>query len=142
MTKALLSIITITKNNQTGLTKTAHSLNDQTYKDYEWIVVNGNSGDQIPHFVTSKNITLINERDNGIYDAMNKGVKGAIGQYFIFMNAGDIFESKNTLTEIHDRIKDEAFDFIYGDSLEDIQGHKHYKRSSSTKYGSRNRQFE
>ncbi len=129
MTAPLFSIITITMNNQAGLTKTGISVHEQTCHDYEWIIIDGGSGDQIPDDIPTKNVTYISEADNGLYDAMNKGIRNATGQYLIFMNAGDCFESKNTLFEIQEHIKDEEFDFIYGDSLEEINTRKHYKRS-------------
>lgn len=91
------SIITITKNNPNGFQKTKQSVESQTYSNFEWIVVDGER-----------------EPDNGIYDAMNKGVTRANGKYIIFMNAGDMFADKNTLCDV---AKFEA-DFIYGDAIE------------------------
>jgi putative colanic acid biosynthesis glycosyltransferase len=91
------SIITITKNNSEGFEKTKQSIEDQTYFDFEWVVIDGDV-----------------EPDNGIYDAMNKGIDRARGDYLIFMNAGDEFTDDNTLVNIS---KYNA-DFIYGDAIE------------------------
>ena len=92
------SVITITKNNPDGFAATRDSLKIQSFSDYEWIVVDG-----------------MLEPDSGIYDAMNKGLDRAQGQYVLFMNAGDQFASPHTLG----RIAHENADFIYGDALED-----------------------
>ena len=91
------SIITITKNNTVGFEKTRASVHGQTCDDYEWIVIDGDA-----------------EPDNGIYDAMNKGIDRARGDYLIFMNAGDQFADENVLKTLS---KYEA-DFIYGDAVE------------------------
>jgi len=92
------SIITITKNNPDGFAATRDSLKVQSFTDYEWIVIDG-----------------MIEADHGIYDAMNKGLDRANGQYVIFMNAGDMFATAHTLG----RIAHENADFIYGDAAED-----------------------
>jgi len=91
------SIVTITKNNPNGFNKTRQSVESQSFSDFEWVVVDGDI-----------------EPDNGIYDAMNKGVNRAKGDYIIFMNAGDIFADNNTL----DAISKHNADFIYGDAIE------------------------
>jgi len=91
------SIVTITKNNPEGLRKTQQSVESQTYSDYEWIVIDGER-----------------ELDNGIYDAMNKGITRAQGEYTIFMNAGDEFASPNILQDLSQY----HADFIYGDAIE------------------------
>jgi putative colanic acid biosynthesis glycosyltransferase len=95
----LFSIVTITKNNPNGLARTRASVEAQTFKDYEWIVVNGDA-----------------EPDDGIYDAMNKGIDRARGDYMIFMNAGDVFASSEVLARIAPHAD---FDFLYGDAMED-----------------------
>jgi putative colanic acid biosynthesis glycosyltransferase len=92
-----ISIVTITKGNPHGFITTQKSVESQTYSDFEWVVVDGDV-----------------ESDNGIYDAMNKGINRARGDYLIFMNAGDEFADENTLVNIS---KYNA-DFIYGDAIE------------------------
>ena len=96
------SIVTITKNNPVGFQKTKQSVELQSFSDFEWVVVDGDV-----------------EPDNGIYDAMNKGLNRAVGEYVIFMNAGDIFADENTLKHIS---KYKA-NFIYGDSVDKKSKH-------------------
>lgn len=106
------SIITITKNNKIGFNKTKQSVESQTYSDFEWVVVDGDV-----------------EPDNGIYDAMNKGLNRVRGDYVIFMNAGDMFADKNTLLDISKY----SADFIYGDAIERgfIKRAKHHSKIKS-----------
>ncbi len=120
------SIITITLNNFNGLEKTYKSIKNQTFKDYQWIVIDGGSTDQTIDLLRKERsatrsekipFNFISEPDKGIYDAMNKGIKNANGHYLIFMNAGDEFAGKDTLKMISPHTKDKP-NFIYGDSLE------------------------
>lgn len=91
-----ISIITVTYNNVEGLTKTLNSISNQINNNYESIVIDGFSNDGSYDVIKSyeqkiKNIKWISEKDNGIYDAMNKGIKMASGDYCLFLNAGDVF---------------------------------------------------
>ena len=131
MTKPLFSIITVTLNNLTGLKKTLNSIKPQSCQDYEWLIIDGASDDRTCDFLNTHNIPYISENDNGIYDAMNKGIERANGQYVIFLNAGDTLESDNTLQEIEERTTEEHYDFLYGDSVESIAGNILFKRSKS-----------
>lgn len=108
------SIVTITKNNPLGFAKTKKSVYAQTFLNYEWIVIDGEV-----------------EPDNGIYDAMNKGIMRAKGDYVIFMNAGDMFADDQTLS----RIVEHNADFIYGDAIEEGGFIKPAKHHSEIKYG-------
>lgn len=123
----LFSIITITKNNRAGLACTANSVTTQTCTDYEWIIIDGESTDGTQaDFPLYKPANLISEADRGIYDAMNKGADKATGDYIIFLNAGDIFASADTLKTIAENMG-QSPDFIYGDALEGT----HYKTARS-----------
>lgn len=89
----ILSIITINFNNKKGLATTFKSILDQKFNDYEWIVIDGASTDDslsIFHNTGYPDI-IITEPDDGIYDAMRKGLSIASSDYVIFMNAGDSF---------------------------------------------------
>lgn len=97
------SIVTITFNHLKGLMRTYESIIAQTYKDYEWIVIDGGSSDGSKDFLIQhqKNISYwCSEPDNGVYHAMNKGIKHAHGDYLIFMNSGDSFYNPDVLQNV------------------------------------------
>lgn len=115
----LISIITVTKDNLAGLTRTAKNIQVQTFTDYEWIVVDGLSEDGTAEYLaTLQNAKIIREKDSGIYDAMNKGIDAAKGEYLIFMNAGDVFGDRFVLGKISEALQQQRPDFLYGDALE------------------------
>lgn len=101
------------------LKKTMQSVDSQTYTNYEYIVIDGNSTDGTLDFLKNyegKLTKYVSESDQGIYDAMNKGVKMSSGDYVIFLNAGDLFADATTLEKIFkDKIYDS--DVIYGDVI-------------------------
>lgn len=119
-----LSIITINYNNAEGLRKTLASVAAQTFRDFEHIIVDGGSTDgsveiirqyadneairpensktdnlasSPNHLITSSPITWISEKDRGVYDAQNKGIRLAHGEYCYFLNAGDTFCADDVL---------------------------------------------
>lgn len=99
MTKKL-SIITINYNNSVGLRRTIESVCTQNYKDFEYIVIDGGSNDgSIDIIKEYENIIdyWVSEPDKGIYNAMNKGVKNAKGEYCLFLNSGDYLYNKDSL---------------------------------------------
>lgn len=136
-----LSIITINYNNAEGLHKTLASVASQTFRDFEHIIVDGGSTDgsvEIIREYTSANgaqgggcqtgqksqtgrtkecpqIRWISEKDNGIYNAMNKGIKMANGEYLLFLNSGDYLVDPDTLKNVFEEAKD--VDIIYGDRI-------------------------
>lgn len=98
MTK--LSIITINYNNLEGLKKTVSSVINQTCGDFEYVVIDGGSTDGSVAFIESQSAKinqLISEPDKGIYNAMNKGIKIATGEYLLFLNSGDHFFNDEVL---------------------------------------------
>lgn len=97
------SIITINYNNCEGLRRTINSVIGQTYKNYEFIVIDGKSTDGSVEVIKEYEALIsywISEKDNGIYHAMNKGVAQAHGDYCIFMNSGDYFYSNKVLDNL------------------------------------------
>lgn len=87
-----LTIITINYNNLEGLKKTFDSVFKQTYHDYEYIVIDGGSSDGSKEYIEENSDKIaywISETDNGVYHAMNKGIKKANGEYLLFINSGD-----------------------------------------------------
>jgi glycosyltransferase involved in cell wall biosynthesis len=98
-----LSIITINYNNQFGLEKTIKSVIGQTFDDYEYIIIDGGSTDGSVDVIknyASKINYWVSEKDNGIYHAMNKGIKVATGDYCLFMNSSDVIYRPDTLEEV------------------------------------------
>lgn len=127
-TKFLISIITIHYNHGEGLRRTVDSIVNQTEKSkIEWVVVDGGSNDGSVEFLRSLGDEidcLISEKDEGIYDAMNKGLLHCNGQYVWFVNAGDALHSLDVVSKILASI--EVFqsshngdlpDIIFGDTL-------------------------
>jgi len=98
-----LSIITINYNNRDGLQRTYDSVVCQTFTDYEWIVIDGGSTDGSREFIEQhqdKFAYWCSEPDKGVYNAMNKGIAKAQGEYLIFMNSGDVFHERDILSKI------------------------------------------
>jgi len=98
-----LSIITINLNNKTGLEKTIKSVINQTFIDFEFIIIDGNSSDGslevIKHY--ANNITYwVSENDTGIYNAMNKGITKSLGEYCLFLNSGDSLVDSSVLQQV------------------------------------------
>ena len=101
-----LSIITINFNNAEGLRKTIESVVSQTFTDFEYIIIDGGSTDGSVDIIkqyADKITYWVSEPDKGIYNAMNKGILQAKGEYLNFMNSGDCFYSPTVLTEIFEK---------------------------------------
>lgn len=109
------TVITVCLNAADSIERTIHSIVSQTYKDIEFIIVDGGSSDGtldiVNRYVQSVSL-LISEPDNGIYEAMNKGIRDSHGDYLCFMNAGDTFFSPFTLEKVAAHISGE--DIICG----------------------------
>lgn len=115
------SIITVNFNNLEGLRHTTHSVLSQDIGDFQWLVIDGGSNDGSREYLetlTDTRLTWVSEKDHGIFDAMNKGIKLATQKYCIFMNSGDIFADNEVLSEVSKKVSGENFDILYGDSLE------------------------
>lgn len=101
--KRKYSIVTVTYNNAHGLRRTLDSIRALKDASYEVIIVDGKSSDDTPAVIdANKDIITrcVSEKDNGVYDAMNKGIRMAMGDYVVFMNAGDCFASADTLSVV------------------------------------------
>lgn len=121
-TELTFTIVTICRNNIQGLIRTRQSVFSQTFKDFEWVVIDGASKDGTKEYlegIAAENICWLSEPDNGLYDAMNKGIEKSSGQYLLFMNSGDEFADEDVLQDVVRLIRSaNAPTFIYGDSLE------------------------
>ncbi len=114
-----ISIITINYNDKEGLKKTIESVLNQSFTSYEYIVIDGNSSDGSKNVIEEykRQITYsIIEPDSGIYNAMNKGIRVAKGDYLLFLNSGDILYEIDTLSKI-DKLIDGNYDIYYGDLI-------------------------
>lgn len=114
------SIITVNLNNAGGLYKTIESVQNQTYSDYEFIIIDGGSTDGSLNIINEYSQIFahrVSEPDSGIYDGMNKGIKYAKGEWIIFMNSGDYFANKNVLEHVfYNKIKADT-KIIYGNTI-------------------------
>jgi glycosyltransferase involved in cell wall biosynthesis len=101
--KKKLSIITINYNNLPGLQKTIDSVISQSFKDFEWILIDGASTDGSKDLIERYSSSFsywVSEPDKGIYNAMNKGIRKASGEYLLFLNSGDYLQSPSTLENV------------------------------------------
>jgi glycosyltransferase involved in cell wall biosynthesis len=111
-----LSIITINYNNLEGLKRTVDSVVNQTWQEFEYIVIDGGSTDGSKEYIESQSATIdywVSEKDTGIYNAMNKGIKAATGDYLLFLNSGDELYNMKVLEENYKDIHTE--DLVYFD---------------------------
>lgn len=99
-----ISIITVNYNNAIGLKKTIASVIAQSYSNLEYIIVDGNSTDESKNIISlfseeNPDINWISEDDTGIYNAMNKGIDIATGEFLLFLNSGDYLNGKTIVEE-------------------------------------------
>jgi putative colanic acid biosynthesis glycosyltransferase len=114
-----ISVITINRNTRDGLETTIGSVVGQTYPHLEFLIIDGasidGSFDLIQRFASQIDY-WISEPDCGIYDAMNKGVRAATGEWVIFMNSGDRFHDSNAVASVFSECHSDA-DLVYGHSV-------------------------
>ncbi len=113
MTK--ISLITVVKNNLSGISKTMKSVKMQSFKKYEHIIIDSNSNDGTSNYIKKykdSKMIYIREKDNGIYNAINKGIKKSSGKFIGLLHSGDFFLSENTLSLIYKKLYNQ--DFIFG----------------------------
>lgn len=114
---AVLSVITVVYNDEQNIERTIQSVLQQTYPFIDYIIIDGASKDKTLTIINKyrdRVSTIISEPDNGIYDAMNKGLALATGDYVLFMNSGDEIYAKNTVENIF-ACADDA-DIYYGET--------------------------
>ena len=134
--KPYFSVITVVKDDEKNIIKTLKSIKNQTYTNFEYIIIDGNSEDKtiqkLMKFKKQINY-LLSEKDNGIYFAMNKGLKISKGKIIVFVNSGDML-TKNALRIIKQKFDHHKFDFVFGTVK------RHYTKDTIIKYGfNRNR---
>lgn len=126
-----LTIITINRNNVTGLEKTMQSVLSQTRTDFEYVVVDGASTDEsvdvIKRFAPAfgDRLKWLSEPDKGIYNAMNKGIGMASGAYVEILNSGDCLVSSDVVERMYGALESTGYpSILYGNMLKDMPGGK------------------
>ena len=125
-----LSIITINYNNLEGLKRTYDSVVSQTCQDFEWIIIDGGSTDGSKEFIEEHQTHFAywcSEPDKGVYNAMNKGITKAKGEWMNFMNSGDCFYDENTLKKIFSESLNA--DLVYGDWVREYHDREEMKEA-------------
>ena len=126
MEEVVLSVITVCYNAEHKIEKTLCSVLEQIWTKYEYVIVDGASSDRTFEVINKYieefkkkgiNCRIIREKDEGIYDAMNKGAKLALGTWIIYLNAGDIFYNNYVLLNVSRWFHLKA-DVLYGDTIE------------------------
>jgi glycosyltransferase involved in cell wall biosynthesis len=118
-----LSVITINYNNADGLQKTIDSVLAQSFTDLEYIIIDGGSTDRSVEVIKAHEQKIaywISEKDTGVYNAMNKGIAVAKGEYLLMLNSGDYLINNDVLSQVLTKSVDA--DILYGDTLWDESG--------------------
>jgi len=116
----MLSIVTINRNNELGLSKTIASLRAQSCQNFQWVFVDGASNDgsvAIGESFVRPGDVLFSEPDLGIYNAMNKGIKRSDRRYILFLNSGDIFADQDSVQSILSALDDDQDLVLFGFSV-------------------------
>jgi glycosyltransferase involved in cell wall biosynthesis len=119
-----LSIVTINYNNLLGLQKTVESVRNQTWRNFEHIIIDGGSTDGGEIYIKNNadNFSYwISEPDNGIYNALNKGVLASKGEYLLMLNSGDYLVNNQILSKLFDENKFNE-DIVYGNVFREKNG--------------------
>ena len=118
-----LTIITINRNNVVGLEKTMLSVASQTYREFEYVVVDGASTDSSVEVIKRlssqfAHLKWVSEPDKGIYNAMNKGLRNATGDYIQILNSGDVLAGEDVVERMLSALKEnDSPDIFYGNML-------------------------
>jgi glycosyltransferase involved in cell wall biosynthesis len=118
--KPIITVITVARNCEDTIEDTIVNVINQKFRNIEYIIIDGASSDNTLEIIKKYERSIdywISELDNGIYDAMNKGIDLATGDWINFMNAGDSFYNYNLFSTIFDQFEYNKFDVIYGDFI-------------------------
>lgn len=126
MSKELITVVTVCFNAENVIEKTLKSVLEQTYQNLEYIIIDGHSKDSTCRIIEKYRdlfiekgflFKFISEKDKGIYDAMNKGIKQATGKWINFMNAGDKFCTPTVIEEVFNRRIADDIKAVYGNTF-------------------------
>ena len=114
----MISLITISYNSENSISSTFHSIKNQSFKDYECLLIDGGSIDGTLAIANKQDhiSKIVSEPDKGIYDALNKGIKNSTGEILGFLNSDDTFYDENSLQHIVDAF-DKNTDCVFGDII-------------------------
>ena len=113
-----ISIITVCFNSQNTLRQTIESVNSQDYNNIEYIIIDGESTDNTLKIIQECDEMIdyfVSEKDNGIYDAMNKGIKAATGNIIGILNSDDFYNSTKVISDVVSAFVEHQCDSVYGD---------------------------
>lgn len=133
-----ITIITATKNNESTINETINSVISQTHQDIDYIIIDGDSADNSLAIIKSwqqqypNKIRYISEPDNGVYNAINKGIDLAKGEIIGLLHGNDFFSSNNILAQIDEKFSNPMTDMTYGD-INFINNKGQHKRKYSAK---------
>lgn len=131
------TVITIACNEEKNIANTVQSVLDQDYQNLEYLIIDGNSSDSTVEIAkglakeSGRNVTIYSEPDFGIYNAMNRGIARASGDYIIFMNARDSFWNSEVLTAVEKRIRRNGKAIYYGKACLVKNGRRHGFRDAA-----------
>ena len=136
-----ISIITITYNSAKTLPRALESVQSQNYKDIEHVIIDGASTDGTRELIETyakqhKNVKWVSEKDNGIYDAINKGIRQATGDVIGFLHSDDVLYSPDSIGQIATAFEQDNADVVYGD-LQYMRGNKVVRRWKSNTFNPR-----
>ena len=120
MNKPLISVVTVTYNAQDTIEETILSVINQDYDNIEYIIIDGNSNDSTVDIIKKYEGHIsywISEPDKGLYDAMNKGIAAAKGEWITFRNSGDLFLERNSLSKLFAEPIPSTTDVLYADCI-------------------------
>lgn len=114
-----ISIITVVYNNEKTMLDAMESVFSQRYKNIEYVIIDGKSTDNTVSLINNYREKIgyfVSEKDNGLYDAMNKGIQAATGDIIGILNSDDLYQDADVISDVMEQfIKDEELDVVYGD---------------------------
>lgn len=130
-----ITVVTVCYNEKNTIKETIESVLDQEFDDFEYIIMDGSSTDGtldiINEYASNPKIKCISEKDTGLFNAMNKAVSFAIGEYVIFMNSGDMFYDKRVLKDMEPYLHG---DIVYGDVLRRTKEGSYIQKYKGTRF--------